>query len=150
MVAVSVVEPGAAEASTELVVGVADAVSVGAGVGAAEASVGLTVGETAVLVEMGAVEVSVGAAGASVIVGADSAVLAVGLETVAVVVSVAVSRGSLTVPPFQPVAIKFVILVAQFPTTEEHADKRGWVPHPMWADSLGQLPECSDVRQPTE
>src|SRR6266436_9282252 len=102
-VAVSVVEAGVAEESTEPAVGVEGAASVGAGVGAAAASVGLTVGETGVSVEVGAVEMSVAGggagAGASVVVATDSAVFAVGLEIVAVVVPVALSRGSLTVPP---------------------------------------------------
>lgn len=132
-VAVSVVEAGVAEESTEPVVGVVTAVSVGAGVGAGvgavAASVGLTVGlETAASVEVGAIEVSVAGAGAAVVVAADSVALAVGLETVAVVVSVAVSRASLTVPPSQSVAISFAILVTHFPTTEESADKRGSLP----------------------
>jgi len=148
-VAVSVVEAGVAEESTEPVVGVAGAVSVGVGVGAAAASVGLTVGDTGVSVEVGAVEVSGagGGAGAAVVVATVSAVFAVGLEIVAVVVTVALSRGSLTVPPFQFVAINFAILVTQFPTTEERPDKRGSAPPCWWADPLGQLPECSHARE---
>ena len=144
-VAVSVVEAGVAEESTEPVVGVA--VSVGVGVGAAAASVGLTVGDTGVSVGVEAVEVSGGGAGAgaAVVVATVSAVFAVGLEIV--VVPVALSRGSLTVPPFQFISINFAILVTQFPTTEERADKRGSVPPCWWADPLGQLPECSHARE---
>jgi hypothetical protein len=96
---------GAVEVS---VVGAVASVVVGAAV-----SVGLTVVETVVSVVVGAVEVSATDAVASVVV--DPA-------------SVAVSRGSLTVPPFQSVATSFAILVTTFPSTEESPDKRGSVP----------------------
>jgi hypothetical protein len=128
-VAVSVGEVGVVEESTELVVGLGDTVSVGA-----VASVWLTVGETVVSVVVGAVEVSVVGAVASVVVGAAVSVgLTVGEKVVSVVVGavevsatdavasvvvapapVAVSRGSLTVPPFQSVAISFAIVVTHF------------------------------------
>ena len=106
---VSAGEVGVVEESSELVVGAVDAVSVGVGVGAA-VSAGLTVGETAVSVEVGAVEVSATGAVASVVVAA---------------VSDAVARGSLTVPPLQSAVISFAISVTQFPTTEGHGDNAG-------------------------
>lgn len=95
---------GAVEVS---VVGAVASVVVGAAV-----SVGLTVAETVVSVVVG-VEVSATDAVASVVVAPAPA---------------AVSRGSLTVPPFQSVAISFAIVVTLFPSTEECADKRGSVP----------------------
>jgi hypothetical protein len=63
---------------------------------------------------VGAVEVSDAGAVASV--------------TVAVVVSAAVLRRSLTVPPFQSVAITFVILITQFPTTARRGNNAGRCP----------------------
>jgi hypothetical protein len=108
-VAVSVAEVGAVEESTELVVGLGDIVSVAVVVGAAE-SVGLAVGETVVSEVVGAGEVSATGAVASVTVA---------------VVSVAVSRRSLTVPPFQSVAISFAIPITQFPSTAERGNNAG-------------------------
>jgi hypothetical protein len=143
-VAVSVAEVGAVEESTELVVGLGDIVSVAVVVGAAE-SVGLAVGETVVSEAVGAVEVSATGAVASVVVGAAVSVgLAVGETVVSevvgavevsatgavasvtvAVVSVAVSRRSLTVPPFQSVAISFAIPITQFPSTAERGNNAG-------------------------
>jgi hypothetical protein len=141
---VSEVEVGVVEESTELVVGDVAAVSVGVGVGA-EVSAGPTVGETAVSVVVEADEVSAAGAAASVVVGAAVSVgLTVG-ETVASIVvgavevstagavasvvvaavSVAVARGSLTIPPLQSAVTSFAISVTQFPTTEEHGDNAG-------------------------
>jgi hypothetical protein len=94
--------------------GAAASVVVGAAV-----SVGLTVGETVASIVVGAVEVS--------------ATGAVGSVTVAV--SVAVSRRSLTVPPFQSVAITFVILITQFPTTAEPGNNAGRCP-----PDVGEIP----------
>jgi hypothetical protein len=78
-------------------------------VGAA-VSVGLAVGETVV---------------SEVVAGEVSATGAVASVTVAVVVSVAVSRRSLTVPPFQSVAISFAIPITQFPSTAERGNNAG-------------------------
>jgi hypothetical protein len=139
-VEVSVGEVGVVVESTELVVGAVDAVSVGAGVGAA-ASAGLTVGETAVSVEVEAVEVSAAAVVASVVVGAAVSVgLTVGEAVASIVVGavemsvtgavtsvVAVSR-SLTVPPLQSAVISFAIRVTQFLSTEEHGITRVGAP----------------------
>jgi hypothetical protein len=141
---VSAGEVGVVEESSELVVGAVDAVSVGVGVGAA-VSAGLTVGETAASVEVGAVEVSTAGVAGSVLVGATVSVgLTVGETAASIVVgavevsatgavasvvvaavSVAVARGSLTVPPLQSAVISFAIRATQFPTTEEHGDNAG-------------------------
>jgi hypothetical protein len=110
-VAVSVGAVGADAASTELVVELEVAESAGAVVDAA-VSVGLTVG-AAVVSGLGAAEVSVTGAAASVVAG-DSVVLDVVVGTVAVAVSAAASRGSLMVPPFQSIAIRFASLVTYF------------------------------------
>jgi hypothetical protein len=145
-VAVSVAEVGAVEESTELVGGLGDTVSVA--VAGAAVSVWLAVGETAVSEVAGAVEVSATGAVASVVGAAVSVGLAVGEAvvsevvgavevsdagavasvTVAVVVSAAVLRRSLTVPPFQSVAITFVILITQFPTTARRGNNAGRCP----------------------
>jgi hypothetical protein len=118
-VTASVIEVGAVEESPEVVVGLGDTVSVAVVVGAA-VSVGLVVGETVVSEVVGAVEVSAAGAVTSVVV---------------VVVSVAVSRTSLTIPPFQSVAISFAIVITQFPTTAEHGNNAGRRPL-----MLGKLP----------
>lgn len=118
--------------STELVVGVVDtvwvvdAVSVDVGVGSG-VGVGLTVAET-VSVEAGAVEVSAVGVVGSVLVGAEVSVAAGAVEVsatgaggsvVVAVVSVAVSRRSVILPPLESIVMSFAILVTHSPTTEE-------------------------------
>jgi hypothetical protein len=122
------------------------AVSVDAGAVEVSAvgAVGSVLVGAAVSVETGAVEVSAVGAVGSVLVGAAvsvetgavevSATGAVGSVAVAVV-SVAVSKRSVILPPLKSIVMSFAILVTQSPTTEDLGDKRGSAPH-----DGGQIP----------